>query len=162
MPFLILAIFVGVPIVEIAVFIKVGGLLGLWPTLAIVILTAIIGTTLLRLQGLSTLQRAQAALARNELPLREVFDGLCLLLAGALLLTPGFVTDAAGILLFIPPVRDGIRHLVGRYILSRHDVHVEQHWQRREYRGPNDGDIIDGDYETVDDSDDDDRQLPRR
>lgn len=158
MPYLLLAIFIGVPIVEIAVFIKVGGILGLWPTLAIVVMTAIIGTTLLRVQGFSTLQRAQAALARDELPLREVFDGLCLLLAGALLLTPGFVTDGVGILLFIPPVRDAVRRLVSRYILSRHDVWVERH--RRQYGEPKDSDIIDGEYETLDDGDD--QSLPRR
>jgi UPF0716 protein FxsA len=152
----LLIAFIGVPIIEIAVFIEVGERIGLWSTLAIVVLTAIAGTTLLRLQGLSTLRRAQEAMARNQLPLKEVFDGLCLLVAGALLLTPGFVTDAMGALLFIPAVRAGLRHLIGRYILSRHDVHVHQHWEHRETRWdgqdtPPQGDVIDGEFEEIED-----------
>ncbi|HZD24643.1 MAG TPA: FxsA family protein, partial [Alphaproteobacteria bacterium] len=124
MPLLILLAFIAVPMIEIAVFIKVGGLIGLWPTLAIVILTAILGTAALRQQGLSTLRRAQEAMNRNELPVREVFDGLCLLVAGALLLTPGFVTDALGALLFVPQVRTLLRNLIGRHLLRNAEVHV--------------------------------------
>ena len=116
MPFLLLALFIAMPLVEIAVFIEVGGWIGLWSTLAVVVLTAVIGTWLLRLQGLSTLRRAQAAIERNELPLAEVFDGACLLFAGALLLTPGFVTDGIGFLLFLPPVRAGLRRLLARFV----------------------------------------------
>ena len=103
-----------VPIVEIGVFIEVGGAIGLWPTLGVVVVTAIAGTTLLRHQGLATLARARAALARNEMPLREVIDGVFLLAAGLLLLTPGFVTDGVGFLLFVPGVRAGLRALVAR------------------------------------------------
>lgn len=113
MPFiLILSAFIGVPILEIAVFIKAGEIIGLWPTLAIVVLTAIIGAALLRAQGLATLARARHSLDRGEIPVEEVFTGLCLLVAGALLLTPGFVTDTLGFLLFAPPVRHAIGHFV--------------------------------------------------
>ncbi len=113
MPFiLILSAFIGVPILEIAVFIKAGEIVGLWPTLAIVVLTAIIGAALLRAQGLATLARARHSLDRGELPVEEVFTGLCLLVAGAFLLTPGFVTDSLGFLLFLPPVRQAIGHFV--------------------------------------------------
>jgi UPF0716 protein FxsA len=153
-PFLILIAFIAVPLVEIAVFIQVGGFLGLWPTLAIVILTAIAGTALLRIQGLATLHRAQAAMARNELPLREVFDGLCLLVAGALLLTPGFVTDALGGLLFLPPIRTLLRRLVGAHLMARTHVHTSGSWHSgpqgpgpRPY--PGEGDVIDGEFEEV-------------
>ena len=110
----VVAAVVAVPIVEIAVFIEVGGAIGLWPTLAVVVATAIAGATLLRLQGLATLARAREALARNEMPLGEVIDGVFLLVAGALLLTPGFVTDGVGFALFVPGVRAGIRALVSR------------------------------------------------
>ncbi len=102
---ILLAAFVAVPLVEIAVLIKVGGWLGLWPTLALIVLTAIVGTALLRQQGLVVLTRAQRQLERGALPLFEVFEGACLLLAGALLLTPGFVTDAVGAALLLPPLR---------------------------------------------------------
>lgn len=112
MPLVILGLFIAVPLIEIAVFIQVGGLIGLWPTIAIVIATAFAGTALLRHQGLATLRRAQESLNRGEMPLREVFDGACLLVAGVLLLTPGFVTDATGLLLFLPPVRAWLRKVV--------------------------------------------------
>ena len=111
----LLLLFIGVPLVEIAVFIQVGDVIGLWPTLAIVVLTAIAGSLLLRLQGASVLMRAQQALSRGEMPLAEVFDGACLLVAGALLLTPGFVTDTLGALLFVPAVRTALRRFLARF-----------------------------------------------
>jgi UPF0716 protein FxsA len=112
---ILLLLFIGVPMLEIAVFIQVGGAIGLWWTLAIVLVTAIAGSFLLRLQGASVLMRAQQALSRGEMPLTEVFDGACLLVAGALLLTPGFVTDTVGALLFVPAVRVGLRRFLGRF-----------------------------------------------
>lgn len=124
MRLVILSLFIAVPLVEIAVFIQVGGLIGLWPTVALVLLTAVVGTSLLRAQGLATLGRAQASLARGEMPLREVFDGACLLVAGVLLLTPGFVTDAVGLLLFLPPVRHGLLGWLGNAVKAGR-IHVE-------------------------------------
>lgn len=115
MAIVLLLAFVITPIVEIAVFIQIGGEIGLWPTLAIVVITAMAGTALLRAQGLATFAVAQESLARGEFPVRQVFDGACLLVAGALLLTPGFVTDGIGLALFLPPVRDLLR----RWALGR-------------------------------------------
>ena len=104
------------PIIEIAVFIQVGGLIGLWPTLALILLTTFAGAALLRSQGFATAQRAREALMRNELPVAEVFDGFCLVAAGVLLMTPGFVTDTFGALLFIPAVRNLLRRrLIGHF-----------------------------------------------
>ena len=105
----ILLAFIIVPVLEIAVFIQVGGLIGVLPTIALVLLTAVAGTMLLRVQGLAVIRRARDSLERNELPVAEVFDGLCLAVAGVLLLTPGFVTDTLGILLFIPATRTFLR-----------------------------------------------------
>jgi UPF0716 protein FxsA len=162
----LLAAFIGVPILEIAVFIKVGGLIGLWPTLAIVVLTAVAGTWALRAQGLATLARARTQIDRGELPTRELFDGACLLIAGALLLTPGFVTDFLGFLLFLPPVRDILRNLLAQHIKGRVETHVyvdgqEVHGTRRpggRPRGrPGKGPVIEGDYDDVTDVD----ELPR-
>ena len=104
--------FIGVPLVEIALFIQIGGLIGLWPTIAIVIATAVAGTALIRRQGLNTLQRAQQEMDAQRLPVRELFDGICLIFAGAMLLTPGFLTDTVGFALLVPPLRT----LLGRYI----------------------------------------------
>lgn len=116
MPIFLLAAFIAVPIIEIALFIEIGGQVGLWNTLALVLLTAFIGAWLLRAQGLETLRRAQASAARNVFPVAELFDGLCLLVAGALLLTPGFLTDTVGFLLMAPPLRRIARDRLWRLI----------------------------------------------
>lgn len=122
MALFLLILFIGVPILEIAVFIRAGELIGLWPTIGVVVLTAIAGSALLRYQGFATLTRARQTLARDELPLREMFDGLCLLAAGILLLTPGFVTDTLGFLLFLPPVRLVLRYWIVRRALASGEI----------------------------------------
>lgn len=159
MPILILLIvFISVPLIEIALFIKVGGLIGLWPTLGIVLATAIVGTWLLRVQGRAVLMRAQDSLSRQQFPAREVFDGLCLLFAGALLLTPGFFTDAVGFLLFFPPFRSLLRTLAWRYLVVAGRVRMDMY-------GRMDGEVIEGEYEEVRTGDADkdrDRDSDRR
>ncbi len=122
---LLLILFIAVPLAEIYTFIKVGELIGAGWTIAIVILTAIAGTALLRLQGLATLERANEALRKGQLPIESVIDGVGLLIAGALLLTPGILTDIAGFALFIPPVRHGLARLIFNRIKqsSRVEVH---------------------------------------
>ena len=149
MGFLLFAAFVGVPLLEIAVFIAVGGQIGLWPTLAIVILTAIAGTTLLRWQGFTTLYKAREQMARGEVPVAELFDGLCLIAAGALLLTPGFVTDAVGLLLFIPPVRRQVQRWLGTYLKARTTVYTN-YGPGPNGPGPDGGPVIDGEFTEVD------------
>jgi len=148
MGILLLAAFIGVPIVEIAIFIEVGGVLGLWPTLGLVVLTAILGTWQLRAQGLATLMRAREQVERGALPTRELFDGACLLVAGALLLTPGFVTDGAGFLLFFPPVRDILLGFLARHIQTRMQTRVFVDGEEVSTGGP-DGPVIDGEYRDV-------------
>ncbi len=148
MGILLLAAFIGVPIVEIAVFIEVGGVLGLWPTLGLVVLTAVLGTWQLRAQGLATLMRARDQVERGALPTRELFDGACLLVAGALLLTPGFVTDAAGFLLFFRPVRDLLLGVLARHVQTRMQTRVFVDGEEVSTGGP-DGPVIDGEYRDV-------------
>ncbi|HYD29572.1 MAG TPA: FxsA family protein [Azospirillaceae bacterium] len=116
--------FILIPMLEIAVFIQVGGLIGVMPTVALVLLTAVMGMTLLRRQGMATLGRARASLERNELPVQEVFDGFCLVMAGALLLTPGFVTDTLGLALFIPAVRRALRRRLFNVLRRRAEMRV--------------------------------------
>lgn len=139
----ILLAFIGMPILEIAVFIDVGERIGLLNTIAIVILTAIAGTALLRWQGLSVLGRAQESLRENRFPMEEVFDGLCLVFAGALLLTPGFVTDGIGFLLFAPPVRQLLKRVGVRFVSKR--AHAFQSSQSRSPYGPANN-VVDGEY----------------
>lgn len=98
-------IFFILPLIEISLFIKIGALLGLWETLLICLLTAMIGGYLFRSQGLYKLRDLQRAVDHGRMPLQEIFDGVCILIAGALLITPGFATDIIGFSLFVPPVR---------------------------------------------------------
>ena len=105
---LLLFIFIIVPVLEIYLLIKVGSAIGALSTIAIVILTAIIGTWLLRQQGLATLHRFQQNLGQGQLPAMELIEAMVLLFGGALLLTPGFFTDAVGFLCLIPVTRQSI------------------------------------------------------
>ena len=122
MAVILLFVFIAVPIAEIATFIQVGETFGLWPTLTIVILTALVGTALLRYQGLRALGSVQESLERGEVPVVEVFTGLCLLIAGALLLTPGFLTDALGFALFVPSIRGFLTGGILRALSKRGQV----------------------------------------
>ena len=98
-------IFVGVPILEIVLFIKVGGLIGVLPTLALCFLSAIAGVALMRRQGLQALERLRASVERGGDPVGPIAHGALILVAGVLLVVPGFFTDAVGLLLLIPAVR---------------------------------------------------------
>lgn len=142
-------LFVAVPIIEIALFIQVGGLIGLWPTLAIVVLTAILGSTLMRSQGTHAWGEVQRSFNEMRDPTRPLAHGVMILVAGMLLLTPGFFTDTLGLLLLIPAVRDAVM----RYVSQRVQVtRVEMGTMRREPHRPPYGDgVIDGDYVVEDD-----------
>ena len=94
-----------VPIIEIGIFLQVGQSIGLLATLGLCLATAFIGMALIRHQGMSILARAQSQMQANAVPAREVFDGLCLFMAGAFLMTPGFFTDSFGFLLLVPGLR---------------------------------------------------------
>ncbi len=101
-------IFILVPVIELAVLIKVGSHIGVLWTLALIFLTAVIGVTILRAQGLATLMRANRKLEEGAIPAKELAEGFLLALAGAMLLTPGFVTDGFGFILLIPAVRSAL------------------------------------------------------
>lgn len=155
MPFILLAM-LAVPLIEIALFIQVGGRIGLLATIGIVIATALLGSALLRHQGLGTLNAARAAMAENKLPLTQVFDGFCLLIAGAFLLTPGFLTDAIGFLLFLPPVRVVLGRWVWNQLSKRGDIHVSGFNMGGSGGGPQgpsgrggSGDVVDGEFREV-------------
>ncbi len=159
---ILLFAFIAVPIIEIALFIKVGGYFGFWPTIGIIVLTAMIGTALLRQQGLATLESARSSLEKNHFPLKEVFDGLCLLFAGALLLTPGFFTDSLGLMMFVPPFRALLAGRAARY-MAEHG-HIEAGFAGPgPYEGPGET-VIDGEYTDITpESEGDEREkLPPR
>ena len=144
----LLAAFIGIPILEIVVFIEAGDRFGLWPTLAAIVVTAVIGATLVRIQGFGVLMRTRQTLDAGILPMAEAFDGLCLLLAGAFLLTPGFITDAMGFLLLVPPFRVALRRWIGRHLAASGRI-VVQTTGRPSADDP-DGVVIDAEFEEVD------------
>ena len=154
MVLVILLALIATPLVEIAVFIEVGERIGLWSTLGLVVLTAVIGTALLRQQGLATLASARATVERGGMPVQEVLDGVCLLIAGAFLLTPGFITDGFGAALLLPPLRRVIQRWAMKRLMARGtiDVTMRGAYPRRDGE---DG-VIDGEFVEIDDDDDDD------
>lgn len=139
-------LFLAVPIIEIALFIQVGGLIGLWPTLAIVVLTAIIGTSLMRSQGAQAWREIQSSFGEMRDPTRPLAHGVMILMAGMLLLTPGFFTDTLGLLLLVPKVRDGVM----RRIASRVTVTQMGGQMGGQYRPRPDDGTIDGEFTVAD------------
>jgi len=136
-------ILVGVPIIEIGLFIQLGGFLGLWQTLGIVVLTALIGSLLLRTQGLSTLEELKRTAETGQSPAGPMANGALILVAGLLLLTPGFFTDGIGFLLMVPP----FRVLLIKWIATRAQMKIYASAANSQ-QAP---DIIDGEFEVVDD-----------
>lgn len=137
--------FLAVPLIEIALFVQIGGLIGLFPTLAIVILTAILGTALVRTQGAAALMQLRTSFSELRDPTEPLANGAMILFSGALLLTPGFFTDALGFLLLIPAVRAAVfRYLRARIKVQRFETHTPPR--------PRDGsgEVIDGAYTEVD------------
>jgi UPF0716 protein FxsA len=143
-PILLVAL-IGIPLAEIAVFIAIGDRIGVGWTLALILLTAVIGAAVMRQQGFTVLRRAQQQLDQGTAPVFEVFEGLCLLLGGALLLTPGFITDALGALLMVPALR--------RVLYRRARRHLEVRVAGQSADGPRPGrggpPTIDAEFEEV-------------
>ena len=116
---LLVLLFIVVPVAELYVIIKVGEAIGLLPTLVLLIADALLGSMLLRQQGRAAWVRFNRALAENRLPHKEVFDGVLIILGGALLLTPGFITDIFGLIFLIPPTRALVRAVASRTVRRR-------------------------------------------
>ena len=117
--FWLVLIFILVPIAELYVIIKVGGVIGVLPTLALLLADAVLGSMLLRHQGRAAWIRFNRALAEGRLPHKEVFDGVLVIIGGTLLLTPGFLTDILGLILLIPPTRALVRGMSARWVRRR-------------------------------------------
>ena len=105
----LLTLFIGLPILELALLIRLHGVAGFLPTVLLVLLTGIAGAALVRRQGISILFKIQQEMAAGNLPAPQMMDGIMVLLAGALLVTPGLITDIAGFALLVPYVREHIR-----------------------------------------------------
>ena len=146
-PFTILfLLFIIIPLVEIYFLIEVGSLIGAFPTIFLVVFTAVLGAWLLRWQGFSTLRRIQQTTAQGGIPAVELMEGAVLIVAGALLLTPGFFTDAIGFLFLIPPLRKIIIH----WFLKRFTINTQQFGDSPGASGSGPY-TIEGDYRREDD-----------
>jgi UPF0716 protein FxsA len=119
MPLLLIILFIAVPIAELAVIIQVGQAIGVWWTIAILVADSILGSMLMRSQGRAVWRRFNATLQSGRPPAREVADGVLVIFGGALLLTPGFITDIFGLLFLLPPTRALIRRLFLRQAMRR-------------------------------------------
>ncbi len=153
MRFLITAAVLALPLLDIASLIAVGGRIGIGPTIAAVLLSGVAGGILMRAQGFTLFQQARATLEAGRFPAREVFDGACVLAGGALLMLPGFVSDALGLLLLTPPVRGLLRRLIGDAALrsGRFEVFtVGPDGTPR--RAPGAGPTIEGEYHPVEET----------
>lgn len=113
-------LFALLPILEIALLVNVGSVIGGWNTIGLVILTAFIGAYFVKREGISTLQTAQAKMQRNEVPGKELVEGLMLVVAGVLLVTPGFITDILGFLFVLP----GSRHVIAAQLSKQLKMRV--------------------------------------
>ncbi len=134
--------FLIVPFIEIYVLLQVGGLIGAFPTIFLVVFTAVLGAWLLRRQGFATWQRFQNSLQQGTIPAYEMIEGPILLVGGALLLTPGFFTDILGFACLIPPLRRKIaQFVIDNYLMKGQMGSVFE--QRSSYRSEG---VIEGEY----------------
>jgi UPF0716 protein FxsA len=169
-------IFIAVPLIEIAILIKVGQWIGFWWTFLIVILTAIAGTYVIHTQGLQVMRRAMDSVSKGQAPIAPIVDGSFLMIAGALLLAPGLLTDLAGLLLLIPIIRDRVSRwslkkllTVGKFNHQTFDANP--HNAKHPPKSPDanasgqhpEGPIIEGEFERIDERTvDPKRQNPLR
>lgn len=143
MLFLLIAL-IATPILELYLLIEIGSIIGAPWTIVAVVATAVIGAALIRRQGMGVVAEAQASMTRKELPLKQLFDGFFLLVAGAMLLTPGFVTDTIGFVLLVPPLRALIGWRIWQWMQKRGSVNFSV-----------DASTVEGNYRDVSDDDDD-------
>ena len=133
-----LILFITIPLVEIAILINIGKIIGAGYTIALVIGTAFLGVSLLRIQGISTLAKVQANIKKGQLPATELIEGLILLISGALLLTPGFFTDMLGFLMLVPILRQRLAETFFVNFMKNH-INIRQTQTRS-------GNIIEGEH----------------
>lgn len=155
MPFFVL--FILIPFSEIMVFISVSGKIGLGTALLFALFTAILGGAIVKYQGIRTIGSANQSLQKGQIPSKELFDGLCLVAAGATLITPGFITDALGFALLVPAFRNKLREKLqqsGKFTASSFTTGQQGGFQDANDNGRvQDPTIIEAEYETVDEKD---------
>jgi UPF0716 protein FxsA len=132
-------VFVIVPIAELALIIQVGQAIGVWWTIALLVADSILGSVLMRSQGRAAWRRFSEATAAGRVPAKEVLDGVLVIFGGALLLTPGFISDLLGLLLLLPPTRAVVRGVLVRRLAHRMVVSLSRGAPRPGWPGPRPG-----------------------
>ena len=150
MPLLLVVLFIVIPIAELALIIQVGQAIGVWWTIALLIADSVLGSLLMRSQGRAVWRRFNAVLRSGRAPAREVADGVLVIFGGALLLTPGFITDVFGVLFLLPPTRALIRRVFLRQAMRRITVTMATGPRMPPRRGGRRDDDIDGSAVDVD------------
>jgi len=170
MRLVLFALLTVLPLIEIALLVKFGQLVGVWLTLVVVVGTAILGAGILQRQGFTTMMRTQEAMMRGEPPVGAMMDGAMMVMAGFFLILPGLITDTMGLLLLIPPVRHFVARRLVAGMFGGADVHVEgfareSRQERRPGSGSrgveNGGPVIEGDFERLDERTVDPRNKDR-
>ena len=148
--FRLLILFTTIPLLELALLLWIGARIGVVPTVALILFTGVLGAGLARFQGLATWARFQRALAAGRLPTQEILEGLLILVAGAVLLTPGVLTDAAGFSLLVPPTRRWVVQRIEGHLRRRIEVHGVSTTRREDAEESEPG-VVDVDFQVVDD-----------
>ena len=141
--------FIGIPIIEVMLFITVGKYIGLWNTILIIIITGVIGAILVKSQGVTTLKKGLEEIKSNKIPIQSMIHGIAIIIAGAFLLTPGFLTDTLGAILLIPPLRLKIARFVIEYLKKRSTFRTTFEQYPRDTSESKDEKIYEGKYEEI-------------
>ena len=142
--------FIVVPLIEVMLFITIGKYIGLWNTIIIIIITGIIGAVLVKSQGITILNKALEEIKSNKIPIFSIFEGIAILIAGAFLLTPGFLTDTLGCILLIPKTRNLIISYIATHLKKRTVYKEKSTYYPDEADKKNK--IFEGDYEEIEDN----------
>jgi len=147
MPFFLLVfLFIAVPIAEISLLIRVGGAIGTLNTIAFVIFTAVLGAYLVRQQGFATINKLQGEMNAGRVPAMQIAEGVMLLFAGAVLMTPGFITDALGFALLVPQIRQALITWSGKNLFKGSITTVYGHQSAPGQQTVNQGEVIEGEF----------------
>ncbi len=141
--------FIGIPLIEVMLFITIGKYIGLWNTILIIIITGIIGAILVKSQGVSTLKKGLEEIQSNKIPIQSMVQGIAIIIAGAFLLTPGFLTDTLGAILLIPPFRSKIAGFVIEYLKKRSTFRTPFDQNLKNTKETKDGKIFEGKYKEI-------------
>ena len=141
--------FIIIPLIEVMLFIKIGQHIGLWNTIIIIIFTGIIGAILVKSQGITILNKALEEIKSNKIPIFSILEGIAILIAGAFLLTPGFLTDTLGCILLIPKTRNLIISYISKYLKKRTVYKDKTSFYSKDKDKEK---IFEGDYEEIDDN----------